>query len=133
MGTAQQSFIVIRLQWLRSQARASRWEEEVKLVSEEMGQVSKFLEYKRDRWLGEAKRQNADASSEMAGQSPLMEGLMAYAYRQAELRDLLRSHFDYLWRHADHWQRDPAGVLTMRHWYSSVIEPDKSPYLYTLY
>jgi hypothetical protein len=131
MGADQENFIVVRLQWLRSRARASRWEEEVRLVSEEMRRVSKFLEYERDRWLGEAKRRNVEA---MAGhtQSPLMEGLMAYAYRQAELRDRLRCHFDYLWRHADRWKQDPAGVPTFRHWYSSVVEPDKSPYLYIM-
>jgi hypothetical protein len=99
-----------------------------------MVRVLKFLEYERDRWLGEAKRRIVVASSEGGSvtKSPLMEGLMAYAYRQAELRDRLRSHFDYLWRHADHWRQDPGRVPTVRHWYSSVIEPDKSPYLYTL-
>jgi hypothetical protein len=47
---------------------------------------------------------------------------MAYAYRRAELRDRLRSHFNYLWCHADHWKQDPAGVPTVRNWFSSAIE-----------
>jgi hypothetical protein len=96
-----------------------------------MVRVLKFLEYERDRWLGEAKRRNVGASAEKP-QSPLGEGLMAYAYRQAELCDRLHSHFNYLWRHADRWKQDPAGVPTVRNWFSSAIEPDKSPFLYTL-
>jgi hypothetical protein len=108
-GSDHQWIIVVRLQWLRSRARAIRWEEEVKLISAEMGRVLKFLEYERDRWLGAAKQRDQGVSSE---RSPLMEGLTAYAYRQAEHRDRLRSHFDYLWRHADRWKQSPAAVPT---------------------
>jgi hypothetical protein len=114
----------VRLQWLRSRARANRWDEEVELLVVEMRRVAKFLEYERDRWFGEARRRSEGVAA------PLIEGLTAYAYRQAELRNRLRCHFDYLWRHVDQWKQDPKAVPTVRHWFSSVIEPDKSPWLY---
>jgi hypothetical protein len=121
----------VHLQWLRSRARAKRWEEEVELVLGEMRRVSKFLEYERERWLGEAKRRGAGVGSPEVVAAPLIEGLSAYAYRQAELRNHLGCHFGYLWRHVDRWNQDPRVVPTVRHWLSSVIEPDKSPWLYS--
>jgi hypothetical protein len=62
--------------------------------------------------------------------SALVEGLAGCAYRQAELRSRLYSHFGYLWRDADLWKQDPGTVPTARNWFSNVIAPEKSPYLY---
>jgi hypothetical protein len=118
------------LQWLRSRARANRWDEEVELLVVEMRRVARFLEYERERWNSAAKRRDVSSEVLPAGQGPLMEGLTAYAYRQADLRNRLRCHFDHLWHHVDQWKQDPGAVPTVRHWFSSMIEPDKSPWLY---
>src|SRR4051794_22222389 len=42
--------VALRIEWMKSRARAARWSEEVLLVVEEMCQVMQFLKWKAEWW-----------------------------------------------------------------------------------
>jgi hypothetical protein len=72
-----------------------RFWEDIKLLLEEMERVLVFEAWEAGWWREKAERVNARASS----LSPeLLEGLLAYAERQAVIRTEMRSHFAHLWR-----------------------------------
>ncbi len=82
---------ILRSEWCRSRARASRSEEEVLLLREEMRRVLKFLEWRSSWWHGrKGERLVTDDSA-------LAEGLAAYAEEQGRLQLSLRSKFQLLW------------------------------------
>jgi hypothetical protein len=131
--------VALRLLWLRSRARVHRWQEEVELVAEEMRRVERFFYWERDEWKKAAfQRQNNFVSAgtdpantvAIADRIALDEGLVACAYRQADLRERMCEHFKYLWRFVEDWRRDPLSIPTYRSWYADCIQPDKSPHLY---
>ncbi|KIK32880.1 hypothetical protein CY34DRAFT_67708, partial [Suillus luteus UH-Slu-Lm8-n1] len=67
-----------------------RWTEEVELLMEEMGRVIRFLHWDAQRW--------DEHRSRLTGENPVhIEGLHAYAARQAHIRCRLAAHFDALW------------------------------------
>lgn len=72
-------------------ARAMRWSEEVLLLREEMRRVLKFLEWHASWWDSQCAR-HTDLSPE------LMEGMMAYAKKQASIRTKIRQSFNLMWR-----------------------------------
>ena len=73
-----------------------RWDEEVKLLTEEMRRVRAFLAWHSDWWSQqEARRECGDSFQE--------EGLKAYARRQSHIRRSLRLYFERLWRHVETW------------------------------
>jgi len=67
-----------------------RWAEEVELLQEEMRRVSCFLRWHASWW-------NKKNSEHTLGTAANMEGLGAYAYRQAQLRDDLANCFENKW------------------------------------
>jgi hypothetical protein len=68
----------LRAEWAKMLARSHRWEEEYLLVQEEMRRVIAYLQWKADWW----KEQGSRRVSNDAG---LVEGLLAYAEKQAAL------------------------------------------------
>jgi hypothetical protein len=120
----------VRIMWLKSRARAHRWREEVQLLKEEMNRTHKFLEWEEEWWNSQANQRQPVV---LLGETRVMdvillEGLEAYARRQADLRWRLRMHFGYLWRDVASWI-EKGTVPSQRNWYSS-LAPEDSPYLY---
>lgn len=74
-----------------------RWSEEVELLREEMRRVLAFLSWAANNW----RTQGRDLASKV--DQAQMEGVLAYAERQAVLREQLLIHFNHLWRHVDQW------------------------------
>ncbi|KAJ7813608.1 hypothetical protein B0H14DRAFT_3477719 [Mycena olivaceomarginata] len=77
MGMAE----ALRMEWVKTQAKAWRWMEEVDLVEEEMRRVVAFLEWKVERWAGLRDEQCSEGLDEIS-----LEGLSAYAQRQAQIQ-----------------------------------------------
>lgn len=65
--------IVYRVNWLRAKARVARWEEEKKIVSNEMVWTVNSFKHEQNIW---------KARAEVANSQP---GLLAYAEKQADL------------------------------------------------
>ena len=85
--------IALRIEWCRVRARAFRWTEELILIQEEMRRVLETFQYQADWWKSQI--------GWRTGLSPeTMEGLSAYAIKQASLRRSLRSSFFLQWSNA---------------------------------
>ena len=82
-----------RVHWAKCQARAERYEEEVKLTVEEMGRTLRYFEWKRDWWLS-LKPESSDSNHP----SQIRDGLCAYACRQSHLYDNLVTLYVTHWR-----------------------------------
>ncbi|KAH9855406.1 hypothetical protein C2E23DRAFT_724163 [Lenzites betulinus] len=76
----------LRVEWLKSRARKMRWEEEVRLLPEEMRRVLATLRYQQRVWLTRGVARDADDSA-------LREGLVAYATRQAAMCHAMHATF----------------------------------------
>lgn len=79
----------LRVEWAKACARALRWNEEVLLLKEEMRRTRTFLEWKARWWENRAKFAVDDRL--------LLEGIAAYAFRQAALQRRLSISFLQLW------------------------------------
>jgi hypothetical protein len=95
-----------------------------------MNRTRKFFEWEEGWWNSQVNRRQPTV---LVGETPvtdviLLEGLEAYAHRQADLQWRLRKHFGYLWRDVRLWIEKGA-VPSQRNWYSS-LAPEDSPYLY---
>ena len=86
-------FLAYQLEWLKCYARSQCWEEEVKLLKEEMQRTLKFLKWKSLLWLSKRLSKPLPSSP-----SALHEGLNAYASRQAAIFMSLHDHFFSLWQ-----------------------------------
>ena len=85
----------MRTHWAKCQARADRYEEEVTLTVEEMGRTLRYFEWKKASWL------SRQATREKLPTPPSIEvcsGLRAYAYRQANVYEMLVTVFVNRWR-----------------------------------
>lgn len=84
-----------RLEWSKARARAARWSEEVTLLREEMRRVLAFLRWKSSNWL-----QNGDPHTvSLLTKCPhRLEGLRAYACRQANVFSNIHNHFLSVWK-----------------------------------
>jgi hypothetical protein len=80
----------LRVEWMKSRARAARWTEEVDLLLEEMHRTLVFLEWKAEWW-------KVQAQHRMDAPEPLRHGIKAYALRQAALQQQIANG------HAGHW------------------------------
>jgi hypothetical protein len=69
---------VYRVNWLRAKARHDRWEEEVILVTKEMGWTVNWFNHYATRW--RLRAQNVDAKG----------GAAAYAWKQAQVWESLK-------------------------------------------
>ncbi|SJL02578.1 uncharacterized protein ARMOST_05909 [Armillaria ostoyae] len=89
-GSEKDVIEAARAEWLKSRARVLRWSEELQLVEEEMRRVQVSLSRKADWW--EERR---------GGWQPLapefLEGIAAYADKQAALIRRLVVSFSMLW------------------------------------
>ena len=82
-------FTAVRIEWAKARARYLRWSEEVQLLKEEMRRVRKTLEWEAQQWEGRTEFETVDAAA--------MEGINAYATRQAQVRRDLLAHFTRIW------------------------------------
>jgi hypothetical protein len=87
--------ISIRSHWARCQARAERYEEEVKLTVEEMRRTLEFFKWKSRWWLA---LQDSRADSEASLDPQVHHGLRAYANRQALVYSSLVTSYVNHWR-----------------------------------
>jgi hypothetical protein len=71
-----------------------RWTEEVELLQEEMRRVLEFLGWQSNWWRREAVRWEGLPVDQL-------EGYKAYGIHQAECRQALCIHFQFLWRDVD--------------------------------
>ncbi|KAF8895002.1 hypothetical protein CPB84DRAFT_1848339 [Gymnopilus junonius] len=82
---------ILRVEWAKSRARATRATEEVMLLKEEMRRVLAFLEWK-SRWWQDRQCTRTGLEKSMA------EGVQAFALRQSSLQSQLAAHFRKLWK-----------------------------------
>ena len=80
----------MRVEWARFKARVDRWDEEVRLLEEEMRRIIAYFEYKAEWWRSQANRRTG-VSVAMA------RALSVYAERQASTFDGLRLRCASLW------------------------------------
>jgi hypothetical protein len=80
----------LRVEWLKSRARANRWKEEIQLVEEEMRRSLEFCKYLHSWWLQQASFRTANSSH-------LQEGLRAYASEMADKEDRRRMAWGLTW------------------------------------
>ncbi|KAG2029310.1 hypothetical protein BDR03DRAFT_881153 [Suillus americanus] len=81
----------LRVEWCKSRARSHRWTEEVELLQEEMRRVCTFFDWHAAWWMDQANRRTGLDAAEL-------EGLAAYARRQAVLRIMMRDNCLRKWR-----------------------------------
>ena len=97
----------LRIEWCKARARAQRWSEEVRLLLEEMRRVLQFLQWKALVWDGRADflQRDLDAAGhstdKLLGSRLLLasriEGVQAYARRQAHIQREIYNHCMMLW------------------------------------
>ena len=95
--TTQYNFILLifaciglRCEWVKSKARADRWNEEVQLVKEEMRRVLAFLNWKAVWWTEEGGR-------DLGVRPDIADGIRAYAAKQASINRKLAHSFKKRW------------------------------------
>ena len=82
-----------RLEWSKAYARQARWKEEVALLQEEMRRVLAFLKWKSNIWLRKGDSEVVSLTS-----CPYqLDGLRAYACRQAGVFSNIHNHFLGIW------------------------------------
>ncbi|KAG6810168.1 hypothetical protein H0H92_013032 [Tricholoma furcatifolium] len=97
----------LRMEWCKSRARAMRFAEEVELLHEEMDRVLRFLAWKETTW-------NSRAGYWLKGATditPRVEGLIAYALRQAKIQADLASHFKHIWEPVAQFSADARQLI----------------------
>lgn len=82
----------MRVEWAKSRARRDRWTEEAELVQEEMRRALAYLQWRSQWWIAQAELRNSKDIS-----PSLLNGLRAYAKRQAQLQLDLGVHFARMW------------------------------------
>ncbi|KAI0062049.1 hypothetical protein BV25DRAFT_1870510 [Artomyces pyxidatus] len=87
----------LRVDWVKSRARARRWNEEIILLKEEMPRSVAFLQWKSTWWMDRAERRTHVRAD-------ILSGLRAYAARQAAVYSSLAASFKKQWTKslADH-------------------------------
>jgi hypothetical protein len=90
--------LALRVEWCRSRARAMRWSEELLLVLEEMRRVCAFLIWRADWWIEQARIMVESPLVSGRGWSvERIEGLSAYAMRQASMFRAMSSRCSSIW------------------------------------
>lgn len=79
----------LRVEWLRSRARAACWSEELVLVVDEMNRILRYLEWKSSSWTMRIGKKEAEPE--------LDERLKAYAVKSAmvfgDMKDCFRAYW----------------------------------------
>jgi hypothetical protein len=88
--------IALRIEWCKARARAAHWSEEVTELMEEMCHVKEFLDWHAGWW-------DEQAFCWSGLEQAQMEGVVAYARRQAAMRCKMRQRFETQWRFAAEW------------------------------
>ena len=102
-------FLALELEWCRARARAHRWQEECLLLNEEMRRVLAFFKWQASDWRKKAvELENTPLTSrienlllsqaDIKSRQPTRDGKIAYAYRQASIRDRMFAHFVAKWK-----------------------------------
>ena len=96
--------VAYQLEWSKSYARTQRWQEEVKLLKEEMRRTLEFLKWKSSLWVIKSSK------SDPFLPSALSEGLRAYTFRQADVMMSLHNHFLSLWHGLEGLSNSPSDL-----------------------
>lgn len=88
VGGSEKLIDSLRVEWLKSRARKMRWEEEVRLLPEEMRRVLATHRYESNRW-----QARAGAAQECSQDPYVQEGLRVYALKQARIRQSMARVF----------------------------------------
>ncbi|KAF8335185.1 hypothetical protein F5887DRAFT_892104 [Amanita rubescens] len=80
----------MRAEWAQTRARMCRWQEELKIVQEEMRRVLAFFQWRSSWWLEQASRRKATDPS-------VESGLSAYAHKQAAICLRMATRFAQYW------------------------------------
>lgn len=107
----------VRVEWLKACARAQRWEEEIRLLLEEMDQSLRTFENRAAWWRGQIRRTVTEQG--------LREGLHAYREEHADLYVQLRESFAKSWaakQQAAHLFLARSSVLDEQRPHQPVIE-----------
>ncbi|KAI9061263.1 hypothetical protein FKP32DRAFT_1576322 [Trametes sanguinea] len=102
----------LRVEWLKMRARVMRWDEERRLLPEEMVRVLRTYRYEEDRW-----EQYAAARDQV--DEHLREGLIAYSTKQVKTRRRMRGTLVAVCRNVALAAAGGAG----REWDESSVEP----------
>ncbi|KAG1892824.1 hypothetical protein F4604DRAFT_1913518 [Suillus subluteus] len=89
-GLMDTSHLALRIKWCKTRARHNWWFEEIQLLLEEMRCIIEFLAWQAKWW-------DEQATLRVAERSVDVEGLAAYAKRQATIRRSLSARFQALW------------------------------------
>ena len=84
-----------RIEWSKARARQARWKEEVLLLREEMRRVLEFFKWKSRDWFWKSGNQVISSLTSCPLQ---LEGLHAYACRQADVFSNIHNHFLGIWK-----------------------------------
>jgi hypothetical protein len=98
-----------------------RWSEEVHLLLEEMRRVLAYFKWHEHWWLSQRDRWEGLSS-------PQMEGIRAYAERQASLRRNLSEEFKSHWIYVSTWVdmhtlNDEVSGLDRAEWHDGGVRP----------
>jgi len=100
--------LALRVEWCKARARAHRWQEECLLLLEEMRRVLATFSWQSEKWMKVARQLetkellssqtvSALAQADIMTQAVKEEGKIAYAYRQAAIRDGMLKHCKLRW------------------------------------
>lgn len=97
----------MRVEWAKTYARVTRFDEEVELVLEEMRRALRFFGWRSSWWRLRENIQPIDGyNSEL-----VVSGRLAYARKQASISEKLASKFRRLWLSALSENKLPAHLL----------------------
>ena len=83
------------MEWSKARARRDRWKEEVSLLREEMRRVLVSLVWRSDNW---RRKGDTKVISALTNCPQLLDGLHAYAERQARVFRDIHDHFLGIWK-----------------------------------
>ncbi|KAF8191761.1 hypothetical protein BJ912DRAFT_1021968 [Pholiota molesta] len=86
----------LRIEYCKTRARAHRWQEECVLLAEEMRRVIAFFDWEKRSWNEKASDLKEMFSDGMY--DSLIEGKIAYACRQANIREEMSNHCILNWK-----------------------------------
>ncbi|KAJ7334619.1 hypothetical protein DFH08DRAFT_625815, partial [Mycena albidolilacea] len=93
----QEIHACVRAEWCKAYARVKRWREEVLLLQEEMVRCLRTLEWQAGTW--DRRAAAAHYSGKIAYEPVHLQGAMAFAAKQAAVRQKLAARFRQLWQH----------------------------------
>ena len=105
-----------RLEWSKAYARQAWWSEEVLLLQEEMRRALEYMRWKCDDWLRKCR---SEVISLLATCPLQLEGLCAYACRQADVFSSFHTHFSGIWKGLE-----PPREHLDEPFYSADLSPD---------